>query len=213
MEIRQQSWVWQKARIRRPCACYCFPGLSENFNIEVSETYICGHLCVTSLLSCICSPKILSIVFRCGYLLLNVTFSFLSARCIGWPGFALINLYCRCVIDVMLLSYECFTRFNRTRITVCSASFHPLLPEFDIPSCGRLPSIGVWSIKVYTSPNLHGLSCRPRFECGMTFPTLCLTLERWMGSRVQSTVGWFPELCFLQFSVAQLHVGLRKQFI
>ena len=32
-----------------------------------------------------------------------------------------------------------------------------------------------------------------------------------MGSRVQSTVFCFPELCFLQFSVAQ--VGLRKQLI
>ena len=34
-----------------------------------------------------------------------------------------------------------------------------------------------------------------------------------MGSRVQLTVGSFPELCFLQFSVAQVLVGLRKQFI
>ena len=34
-----------------------------------------------------------------------------------------------------------------------------------------------------------------------------------MGSRVQSTVGCFPELCFLQFSMAQVLVGLRKQFM
>ena len=34
-----------------------------------------------------------------------------------------------------------------------------------------------------------------------------------MGSTMQSTVGCFPELCFLQFSVAQVFVGLRKQFI
>ena len=34
-----------------------------------------------------------------------------------------------------------------------------------------------------------------------------------MGSKVQSTVGCFPELCFLQFSVAQVLVGFRKQFI
>ena len=33
-----------------------------------------------------------------------------------------------------------------------------------------------------------------------------------MGSRVQSPFGSFPELCF-QFSVAQVLVGLRKQFI
>ena len=34
-----------------------------------------------------------------------------------------------------------------------------------------------------------------------------------MGSRVQSTIGCFPELCFLQFSVAQVLVWLRKQLI
>ena len=61
--------------------------------------------------------------------------------------------------------------------------------------------------------NLLGLSCRLRFDCGITFLTLCLTPERWMSSRVQSTVGYFHELCFLQFSVAPVLVGLRKQFI
>ena len=34
-----------------------------------------------------------------------------------------------------------------------------------------------------------------------------------MGSREQSTVGFFPELCFLQVSLAQVLVGLRMQFI
>ena len=34
-----------------------------------------------------------------------------------------------------------------------------------------------------------------------------------MGSRVESTVGYFSMLCFLQFSVEQVLVGLRKQFI
>ena len=34
-----------------------------------------------------------------------------------------------------------------------------------------------------------------------------------MGSRVQSTVGYFPELCFLPFSVAYVFVGLGQQFI
>ena len=62
-------------------------------------------------------------------------------------------------------------------------------------------------------PNLKGVSCLPRFECGMTLTTMCLIPERWMGSRVQSTVGCFYELCFLQFSLAQVLVGLRKQLI
>ena len=44
-------------------------------------------------------------------------------------------------------------------------------------------------------------------------PIQCLTPECWMDSRVQSTVGCFPELCFLHFPVALVLVGLRKQFI
>ena len=72
-----------------------------------------------------------------------------------------------------------------------------------------------WSLKYQGEepPNLQGVSYRPRFECGMTFPALCLTPECWIGSRVQSTVGCFAELCFLQFTVAQVLLGLRKQFI
>ena len=34
-----------------------------------------------------------------------------------------------------------------------------------------------------------------------------------MGLRVQLTVGCFPELCFLQFSVVQVLVVLQKQFL
>ena len=39
-----------------------------------------------------------------------------------------------------------------------------------------------------------------------------LTPERWMGSRVQSTVGCFPEAVFLQLSVSQVLLGLKRQF-
>ena len=75
----------------------------------------------------------LSIVLRCEGLLLNVIFSFLSARYIQWPGFPLVRVSCRCVIDVMLLGYICCTRLMRTLITVCSASFQLLLLEFNVP--------------------------------------------------------------------------------
>ena len=36
-----------------------------------------------------------------------------------------------------------------------------------------------WSLKNQgvERPNLQGVSSRPRFECGMTFPTLCLISE------------------------------------
>ena len=88
-----------------------------------------------------------------------------------------------------------------------------LLLECDIPELWQ--KLIHWCLKYQglERPNLHGVSCWPRFECGMTFPTLCLAPERSMGSPLQSTVGCFSELCFLQFFVAQVLVGLRKQFI
>ena len=155
----------------------------------------------------------LSIVLRCGSQLLNVTFSLLSGRNIRWPGFVPIRVSCR-FIDVVWLGLICCTRLIRTLITVCSAaSFHLILLEFDLPELR--PELIYWSLKYQgvEHPNLLGLSRRLRFDCGLTFPTLCLIPERRMGSRVQSTVGCFPVKCILQFSVAQLLVGSRKQFI
>ena len=117
-----------------------------------------------------------------------------------------------CIIDVVWLGLVCCTRLIRTLITVCSTSFYLLLLEFDILEL-RLQLIR-WSLKyqgVESLINLLGLYCRLRFECGMTFPTLCLTPEHWIGSRcMQFTVGCFPELCFLQFSMVEVLVVLRK---
>ena len=48
----------------------------------------------------------------------------------------------------------------------------------------------------------------------MTLSTLCLTPESWMDLRAQSTVGCFPDVVpFFQFSVAQMLVRWRKEFI
>ena len=44
-----------------------------------------------------------SIGLRCGGQVLDVTFSFSSARCIRQRDLALIRVSCRCVIDAMLL--------------------------------------------------------------------------------------------------------------
>ena len=82
---------------------------------------------------------------------------------------------CRCDIDVMLLLCVCWKRLIRTRIIVCSVSFHLLLSEFNIPELRlQLIHYGLKSQGV-ERPNLQGVSCRPRLVCGMTFPTLCLT--------------------------------------
>ena len=95
----------------------------------------------------------------------------------------------------------------------CLFGAFPSTIEIDIPELR--PQLVHWNLKCQgvESPNLLGFSYRLRFDCGMTFPTMCLTPERWMGSRVQSTVGCCPEFCFFQFSVAYVLVGLEKQFI
>ena len=92
-----------------------------------SWTPLCCFVAIMHLFS-----KSLSIVLRCGGLLRHVIFSFSRARCIRWPGFAIIRLSCRFVIDVMLLHSVCCTRLMRTRIVVCSVRSHLLLSEFDM---------------------------------------------------------------------------------
>ena len=70
-----------------------------------------------------------------------------------------------------------------TSIRPCqaAAAAHPL--EFEVARC--------------RTSQFQGVSCLLRFESGMTFPTLCLTPEGRIGSRVQSTVSCFSELYFL----------------
>ena len=171
-------------------------------------TPLCYFVAILDLFS-----QSFSTVIRCGGQLLNLIFSFLSARCPDSgvprcprqvPGFVPFRISCRCVIGVVSLGLVCCTRLIRTLITVCSASFHLLLLESDMPELR--PQLIHWSLMYQgvERPNLLGLSCRLMFECGMTFPKLCLTPERWIGSRVQATVGCFPALCFFQFSVAHM---------
>ena len=109
----------------------------------------------------------------------------------------------------MWLGLVCCIRLIQILITVCSTSFHLLLIELDSHAAAAAHPLGFVVLRC-RSPNLPGLFCWLRFECGMTFPTLCLTPGRRMGSRVQLTVGCFLELCFLPFSLAQV---LVKQFI
>ena len=106
----------------------------------------------------------LSIVLLCGSQLLTVIFSFSSARCILWPGFALIRLSCRCVIEVMLLHCVCCTWLIRTRIIICSVNFHRLQSAFDIPEL-RLQLIQSLKYQGVERSILKGVSCRLRLVC------------------------------------------------
>ena len=174
------------------------------------SSIICMKRIFSVLLRCYFSsvlPICDCIVLRCDGQLLNVTFSFLSARCIRWLGFVLIRVFCHCVIDVMLLGWVCCTRLIRTQsLSVQQASICFCLSA-TYSTCSRSSSIGVYKVSRCRIPNLQCVSCRPRYECRMIFPTLCLIQERWWLHNGAIT----RRLCFLQFSVAQVLLGLRKQ--
>ena len=126
-----------------------------------------------------------------------------------YPDQSFLSLCHRRRLAGLSMLYKVNSNSNRCLFS----DFHLLLLAFDILELR--PQLIHWSLKYQgvERPYLLGHSCRLRFDCGMTYPTLCLIPERWTGSRVRSTVACFPELCFLQFSVAQVLVGLRKQFI
>ena len=86
----------------------------------------------------------------------------------------------------------------RVRHNRAAAAAHPL--EFEVSR---------WGVE---RPNLQGVFCRLRLVRWMTFPTMCLTLKRYMDLREQSIVDCIPVFVF-QFSVVQVLMGLRKQFI
>ena len=90
-----------------------------------------------------------SIVIRFGGQLLNITFSFLSARCIRWSGFVLIS-----VAGMSMLI--------RTPIAVCLESFHLQIPVLR-------PQLIHWSenYQCVERPN-----CRSWFKCGPNQPHL-----------------------------------------
>ena len=104
----------------------------------------------------------LSIVLWFGGQLLNVIFSCSSARCLRRIGISLIRVSLSlCHWRHVFWAMNIGTRLIRIRIRVCSASFHLLLPEFDIHKL-RLQLID-WSLKYkgVKCPNLHGILVGP----------------------------------------------------
>ena len=130
----------------------------------------------------------LSIVLHCGGQLLNLAFSFLSSRCIRWPGFvpiSFLSLFHRGRVAGLSMLHKVYSNSNH-----CLFCELPSLPlEFELR-----PQLIHWTSKYQglERPNLQGVSCRPRFECGMTFPTLCLILECWMVASLSCGFFSFP---------------------
>ena len=95
------------------------------------------------------------------------------------------------------LLIELASASSRVRYTQAAAAAHPF--EFEVSMCRTSQFARCF------------LPAKVRM-CN-DLPYTVLTPECWMGSRMQSTVGCFPEFCFLQFSVAQALVALiYKQF-
>ena len=170
--------------------------VSQRIGILRLVKCICGHLCVTSMLFCICSPN--------PWLLFSgVGVSCWMSPSASWaPGV----FSCQALSDqsflwlchrrgVAGLSMLCKVNFELESLSVQRAS---LSASTRVRHTELRPQLINWSLQYQCvgRPNLQGLSCRLRFECGMTFHILCLTSECWMGSRVQSTVGCFLSCVF-----------------
>ena len=129
-------------------------------------TPLCYYVAILHLFS-----QSLSIVLRCGGQLLNVTFT--SGRLCPDPSF----LLCRCFVWLGLV---CRTRLIRTLIIVCSASFHLLLLEFNIPE--------LWPQFIHWSLKYQGVE-RPNL---MVFPNLMVKFNGQPFDASMSCVFLFP---------------------
>ena len=105
----------------------------------------------------------------------------------------------------------CCTRLIRTLITVCSASFHLLLIEFDIPEL-RQQLIHLFEVSRRTTLHFARSFLPPQLRMWNDLPYSVFDTETRDGFKGAVNVGCFPELCFLQFSVAHVLVELRKKF-
>ena len=150
--------VWQQAHLRRPCAWYCFQCLSENWYFEGGEIYICGHLCATSLLFCICSPNPWVLFPGVG-----VCCWMSPSACLAPGVFVPIRVSCRSVIDVVWVGLVCCTRLIRTlnhclfsellsastrvRYMRAVVAAHPL--EFEVSRCRTSQFARSLTVSVY----------------------------------------------------------------
>ena len=145
---------------------------SENWYFEVGEACLCGHLSVTSLLLCICltNPWVLfsGVMVSCWMLSLASRALGVFGDRLPWSEIVIVpsKSFCLTVCTIY--------KVIRTRIIVCSVSFHMLLWKFDIlelrPQLIHLSS----KYQGAERSNLQGVSCRSRFVFGKTLFTLCL---------------------------------------
>ena len=169
------SMAWsltESSPSKTTCLVYCVSCLTETWYFEVGEACLCGHLCDNSFLLCICScdPSVLfpGVEVSC---LLSLSASWASGEFSGQEQGFLSLCHRRHVAGLCLLNKGNSNSYH------CLFSELPglFLPEFDRPSSDS------WSFKCQgvERHNLRGVSCRPKFVCRNSFPTLCSSSERW----------------------------------
>ena len=125
------------------------------------------------------------------------------------PDQSFLSLHHRCRLAGLSILYKVNANSNRCLFSELPSTStrvrHP----------GLRPQLIHWNLKCQRvePPNFKRRFMPAHVQMWNDLPYTVLGTERWMSSREQSTVGCFPELCFLQFSVVQVLVGLRKQFI
>ena len=163
--------------------------------------------CITSLLLCIWSPNAWVLFY-------SVEVSYRMTPSASWaPGvfgvqaLSFFSLWHRCHVAWLYMLYR--TRLIRTRITVCSVSFHMILPKFNILEIRPLHVL--WSLKNQGVEwtKLKRVSCQ-KVRMWNDLPYTVIATGTLDGFRVESTGGCFLELCCFQFSVAHVLVGFAK---
>ena len=166
--------------IRRPCARY----------FEVGKTYICGHLCVTSLSFCICSPNTWALFYgwggegsaaECHLQLLERKVFSVARLC---PDQSFLWLCHRRRVAGISMLYNVNSNSNHFLFSELPSA--PIL-EFDISELRPQLIHGSLKYQGVGRPDLLCLSYRLRFECACKWPSQhCVSHQN---------AGWVQERC------------------
>ena len=191
--------VWQRTQLWRPCALYCVSYVSQRIAIFrlvkrlFVDTSVLLRCCFAFLLKILkgCS-RVCGSAAECHLLLLERQVYSVARLC---PDQSLMLLCHRRNVSGLSMFYMINSNSNHSVVSkLPSAStrvWHPLVQAASHPL-----KFEVWRRR---TSQFARCFLPAQVQCGITFPSLCLIPERWMGSTVQSTDCCFPELCF--FSV------------
>ena len=175
--------------------------VSRIWYFDFGEECLSGDLCVASLLLCIWSPNPWVLFFG---VIACCWMSSSAARTTGVFGGRLcldqsfLSLCHPRHIAAMCMLYK--VNWNWKHCLFCDVPCASLRAQHTRGSAAANPL----KFEVIRWRTIQFLWCflPAQTRVWITFPTLCLTPERWMGLREQSIFAFFPELCFSVFRCA-----------